>query len=89
VNLQTGELKPHSPTDFLTHLAPVTYDQTATCPRWEQFLLEVFAGDEVMVRFLQRAIGASLTGIVQDRALLTIPIRDFSEHPRTFPTYTP
>jgi putative DNA primase/helicase len=69
INLETGTLQPHTPSDFLTHLAPVTYDPQARCPRWLRFLLEVFARDKAMVRFLQRAVGWSLTGVVQDRAL--------------------
>ena len=72
IDLRTGTLKDPDPTDFITHLAPVTYDPTATCPTWETFLLEVFAGDAEMVAFMRRAIGSSLTGIVQDRALFLL-----------------
>jgi putative DNA primase/helicase len=69
IDLRTGMLQPHNPTDLITHLAPVTYDIHATCPTWEKFLGEVFDGDTAMVKFLQRALGWSLTGVVQDRAL--------------------
>lgn len=31
-------------------------------PRWEQFLNEVFAGDQDLIRFVQRAVGYTLTG---------------------------
>ena len=72
IDLRTGQPRPHDPHDLITHLAPVTYDPTATCPTWERFLYEVFAGDAAMVAFLQRAIGASLTGIVHDRALFLL-----------------
>jgi putative DNA primase/helicase len=69
IDLRTGTLRAHASTDFITHLAPVTYDPAATCSRWLRFLLEVFARDKAMVRFMQRALGWSLTGVVQDRAL--------------------
>ena len=69
IDLRTGMLQPHNPTDLITHLAPVTYDAHATCPTWEKFVREVFADDMEMVKFLQRALGWSLTGVVQDRAL--------------------
>jgi putative DNA primase/helicase len=72
LDLHTGTLTPHDPADLITHLAPVTYDPAATCPTWTQFLREVFAGDQSMVDFLQRAIGSSLTGVVQDRALFLL-----------------
>jgi putative DNA primase/helicase len=69
LDLKTGTLRPHNPVDLITHIAPVTYDQSATCPRWEQFLQEVFADDAAMVAFMQRALGLCLTGVVRDRAL--------------------
>lgn len=69
IDLRTGTLRPHQPADRITHLAPVTYDPTATCPTFERFLLEVFAGDADMVAFIQRGVGWSLTGVVEERAL--------------------
>src|SRR6266566_2814203 len=69
VDLRTGKRHDHNPTDLITHLAPVTYDPDATCTTWENFLNEVFAGNPEMIAFMQRAIGWSLTGVVQDRAL--------------------
>ena len=69
VDLRTGALHPHNPTDLITFLAPVTYDSTAMCPIWERFLSEVFAGDMDLVAFIQRAVGWSLTGVVKERAL--------------------
>ena len=69
IDLQTGSLMPHDPAHLLTRCAPVTFDAAATCPRWERFLLEVFNNERPMVDFMQRAIGWSLTGVVQERAL--------------------
>lgn len=69
VDLSTGTLRPHDPADLITFISPVTYDATATCPIWERFLSEVFAGDAEMVAFIQRALGWSLTGVVKERAL--------------------
>lgn len=69
VDLSAGTLRPHDPADLITFISPVTYDATATCPIWERFLSEVFAGDAEMVAFIQRALGWSLTGVVKERAL--------------------
>ena len=45
LDVETGELKPHS-TDFLSPIQlPVSYDPTATCPAWEKFVSEVFPAD--------------------------------------------
>ena len=72
LDLRTGQLQSHAPADLITHLAPVIYDPDATCPTWEQFLLEVFAADPAMVAFIQRAIGWCLTGVVQERAIFLL-----------------
>jgi putative DNA primase/helicase len=69
IDLRTGTLRPHDPADLVTFISPVTYDPAATCPVWEHFLSEVFAGDQDMVAFIQRAVGWSLTGVVKERAL--------------------
>jgi len=69
LDLRTGLLHPHNPTDLITFLAPVIYDPVAACPAWERFLSEVFAGDTDLVAFIQRAVGWSLTGVVKERAL--------------------
>ena len=69
LDLRTGALRPHDPTDLITFLAPVAFNPTARCPTWERFLLEVFAGDRDLVAFIQRAVGWSLTGVVKERAL--------------------
>ena len=69
VDLRTGTLRPHDPTDLITFLSPVAFDAAATCPTWLRFLAEVFAEDLDMVAFIQRAVGWSLTGVVKERAL--------------------
>jgi putative DNA primase/helicase len=69
VDLRTGALRPHHPADLMTFLAPVTFDPAATCPTFERFVLEVFAGDADLAAFIQRAVGWSLTGVVKERAL--------------------
>jgi len=62
INLKTGELKPHKREDMITKLAPVEFDDLATCPTWLAFLNKVMDGKADMIEFLQRAVGHSLTG---------------------------
>lgn len=54
---------------LLTKLVNVDYDPAATCPRFEQFLGEVFLERADLIAYVQRAVGYSLTGSVKDAAL--------------------
>jgi putative DNA primase/helicase len=69
IDLRTGELRPHTRGDLLTRLAPVPYDPTAICPTWDAFLTHIMGGNADMLGFLQRAVGYSLTGSVQEQCL--------------------
>ena len=68
VDLHTGLLRPGSPEDRITvdFLAP--YDPDATCPLWDRVMEEVFAGDQDLISYMDRAFGYSLT-----RGLLSMP----------------
>jgi putative DNA primase/helicase len=62
IDLRTGELMPHNPDHLITKLTPIEYDEDALCPRWDQFLVEVFEGDEDVVEYVKRALAYSMTG---------------------------
>jgi putative DNA primase/helicase len=65
LDLHTGALRAHERQDLLTKLAPVAYDRTAPCPRWERFVLEIMGGDAADVAYLRRVVGYTLTGDVR------------------------
>lgn len=69
LNLKDGTFGPHSQADLCTKLTNVAYHKDATCPRWEQFLSEIMAGDQQLIDFLQRAVGHSLTGDTSERCV--------------------
>lgn len=69
VDLRTGRLALHRCGDLHTKLAPVTYDEAATCPRWDRFLTEVFDGDADLIAFTRRLVGYTLTGDVSEHVL--------------------
>jgi putative DNA primase/helicase len=62
VNLATAALEEGSPDQRVTLNTGLPYLPDAGCPRWRQFLREVFAGDAELIGFVQRAVGYSLTG---------------------------
>ena len=72
VNLRTGELKPHSPELLITKLAPVMYNPEAISEVWETFIRTVTGGNEELVRFLQKAVGYSLTGNTSEDVLFFV-----------------
>jgi P4 family phage/plasmid primase-like protien len=61
----------HDPKLLLTKLVPVAYDKDAAAPDWEQFLQTVLP-DEAIRGYLQRAIGHTLLGDAQERALFLL-----------------
>jgi putative DNA primase/helicase len=69
VDLRTGELRPGRPEDRLTLRVPFQYDPRGDCPRWEQFLHQVFQCNNELISFVQRAVGYSLTGSVREQVL--------------------
>jgi putative DNA primase/helicase len=69
LNLRTLEFLPHDPNRKLTKLAPVPYDPNADCPKWKAFLQRIFNNNERLIRFVQRAVGYSLTGSTREQCL--------------------
>jgi putative DNA primase/helicase len=72
LDLRTGQLRAHAREDLLTKLAPVAYDPEAPSPMWEAFLSRIFAGDVELIRFVQKALGYSLTGLTQEQCLFIL-----------------
>jgi putative DNA primase/helicase len=62
VELRTGRLRPHAKEDMLTYCLVLEYDAEAECPRWEQFLTEIFPDNPDLVPYMQRLIGYGVTG---------------------------
>ncbi|MDQ0352476.1 putative DNA primase/helicase [Alkalibacillus filiformis] len=66
INLDSGKLQEHESKNLITRSSPVDYDPDAKCPRFKQFLEEVIVdkngfSDYEVIRYLQKAIGYSLT----------------------------
>ena len=50
----------HTPNWFSTNCLPHQFDPNASCPRWSEFLDQVFDGDEERVKVLQQWFGYNL-----------------------------
>jgi putative DNA primase/helicase len=67
VDLRTGVLRSGDRVDNLTMQTRTDFTPAATCPRWEQFLGEVFENDGPLIRYIQQALGYSLTGDMREQ----------------------
>jgi putative DNA primase/helicase len=70
INLSNGELQEHNREDRLTHQVGISFDASATCPTWLDFLDSIFNSDAELIQFVQRAIGYSLTGDVREQIMM-------------------
>jgi putative DNA primase/helicase len=67
LDLETGQLRTGRLSDNVTKVAPVTFDTTAQCRRFQQFVVEVFGEDDV-IAYVQRIFGYTLTGLTTEQA---------------------
>lgn len=72
LDLRTGQLRSFSPDDLITRATTVDYAPASQCPRWLQFLNEVFGGDQLLINFISRAVGYSLTGDTLEQCLFIL-----------------
>lgn len=72
LDLERGDLVQEVGGSYVTRRVPHKWDPLATCPVWEKFLLEVFAGDVELVEFLRRWMGYCLTGSTAEQKLVVL-----------------
>jgi len=61
IDLRTGKLQPGKPEDRITMSVGFVFDPDAKCPRWEQFLTEVF-DDLELIDWIWRVLGYTISG---------------------------
>jgi len=69
VDLKTGKLRPGRPEDRITMRSEVAHDSEATCPRWLQFLDEIFESNQEMISYVHKALGYSMTGSTEEQVV--------------------
>lgn len=84
LDLKTGELLPHDPKYFMTKMANVEFDKNAPEPkRWLEFMEMIFPDEEVR-RFVQKAVGYSLTGTTDKKLIFFLYGKDGDNGKSTF-----
>ncbi|MFM0063027.1 phage/plasmid primase, P4 family [Paraburkholderia aspalathi] len=66
VDLRNGTLLAADPKMLITKQVAASFDRHAECPQWEMFLTSIFNGDRDVINFIQRALGYTLTGLVDE-----------------------
>lgn len=62
LELSSLTFREHRADDLITKMCNVVYDSTAASEMWDKFISEVMPNDREKQRFLQKALGYSLTG---------------------------
>ncbi|ACK46858.1 phage/plasmid primase, P4 family [Shewanella baltica OS223] len=69
LDLTKGKLLAAKKRMYISRYSDITYDSSATCPRWLQFIDEITCGDKEYAKFLQRIVGYILTGRTDEQVL--------------------
>ena len=72
IDLRTGRREKHDPRDLLTKIAPVHADRNAKCPLFKKFLKRITGDDAHLHKFIQKAVGYSLTGITSEQVFFFV-----------------
>jgi putative DNA primase/helicase len=72
IELKTGVFREHRRGDMITRLARVSYDGTADCPAWKQFIREIMNYNTDLTGFLQTAAGWALTGDTSEQTMFIL-----------------
>ncbi len=74
VDLRTGELRPHTPSDYITKLVPLEYNPNASSAAWETVVGRVTLEEDMvtrpLARFLQRWFGYCATASTREQVFV-------------------
>lgn len=70
IDLKKGELRPGRQADQITMTTDIAFDPAAKCERWQQFLDEIFNGDEELIDWVWRFAGYALTGDTSEQIVV-------------------
>jgi putative DNA primase/helicase len=69
IDLRAGTLRDGRPEDKITLHTDIPFIPSAQCPRFIQFLEEIFGNGTDLIEYIQRVVGYSLTGDVTEQCL--------------------
>lgn len=68
IDLKEGLILPHDIEKYITKLTGTGISDN-DCPQWKSFLDTIFCGDREMIRYIQKAVGYSLSGSTSEQCV--------------------
>lgn len=72
LDLISGSLNEHDIKKYFSKISNVEYTDKIDCPRWIDFLDEIFNYDQDLIDFIQKAVGYSLTGSTREQCMFIL-----------------
>lgn len=72
VDLSNGTLKEHDLEKLFTRVSNSDYTENISCERWELFLEQIFDGNKDLIRYVQKAVGYSLTASTSEQVMFIL-----------------
>ena len=70
--MRTGKGLPPNPQNLITKKSNFVYEKDAQCPTWNMFLMQIFNNDLDLIKFVQKAMGYSLSGDVSEQCMFIL-----------------
>lgn len=72
IDLTNGELLDHNKDFLFSKMSPIHLSKDGEPKQWLKFLNQIFLGDQDLVRFIQKAVGYTLTGSIREQSLFIL-----------------
>ncbi|MDO4507454.1 MAG: phage/plasmid primase, P4 family, partial [Spirochaetales bacterium] len=72
IDLATMMGRQSLPEDLSTKRSNFVFKKNATCPTWDKFLMQIFDNNKELIRFIQKAMGYSLSGHTGEQCLFIL-----------------
>jgi P4 family phage/plasmid primase-like protien len=67
IDLESMSFRTHAREDLITKMAHIAYEPRTGCPTWLAFLNKIFGGDQELISWLQKVVGYTLTGSIEEQ----------------------
>ncbi len=69
LDIETGEILPHSREARCSKIMNVSYEPEVKCPKWMQFIGSIFGGNQELIHYIQKMCGYFLTGSTKEQCV--------------------